>query len=71
MKSILGKFLSFDGSLRSSAMVGLVDATEKIKNYMILLNDWSPENKTAWDKAIGMSLDKDKLMRLTVTLKTS
>ena len=47
-------------------MVGLVDAAEMIKNYTILLkkalDDSNPEKKSAWDEAVGMSLEKDKLL---------
>ena len=50
----------------SSAVVGLVDAADMVKNYTILLkkalDDSNPEKKTAWEAAVRMSLEKDKLL---------
>jgi len=66
LSSILSEALEESTKAVSSAMVGLVDAAEMIKNYTILLkkalDDSNPEKKTAWDEAVGMSLEKDKLL---------
>ena len=50
----------------SSAVVNLVDASEMVKSYTILLkkalDDANPEKRSAWDQAVEMSLEKDRLL---------
>ena len=50
----------------SSAVVSLVDAADLVKNYTILLkkalDDSNPDKKGAWNQAVGMSLDKERLL---------
>ena len=47
-------------------MVGLVDAASVVKNYTILLkkalDDSNPEKKSAWEEAVSLSLEKDRLL---------
>ena len=50
----------------SSAVVNLVDASEMVKSYTILLkkalDDSNPEKRSAWQQAVAMSLEKDRLL---------
>jgi len=66
LSSILSEALEESTKAVSSAVVGLVDAADIVKNYTILLkkalDDSNPEKKTAWEQAVGMSLEKDKLL---------
>lgn len=64
--SILSEELEESTKAVSSAVVNLVDASEMVKSYTILLkkalDDANPEKRSAWDQAVGMSLEKDRLL---------
>jgi len=64
--SILGDCLEESTKAVSSAVVNLIDASELVKNYTILLkkalDDANPDKRSAWDQAVGMSLEKDRLL---------
>jgi len=66
LTSILNEALEGSTKAVSSAMVGLVEAAEMVKSYTILLkkalDDSNPEKKSAWEEAVGMSLEKDRLL---------
>lgn len=64
--SVLGEALEESTKAVSSAVVNLVDASEMVKSYTILLkkalDDSNPDKRTAWEEAVGMSLEKDRLL---------
>ena len=59
-------FFLFFLQVVSSAAVSLVDAADAIQSYTILLkkalDDSNPERKSAWEEAVGLSLEKDRLL---------
>jgi len=65
--NILNEALEESTKAVSAAVVGLADASDMVKNYTILLkkalDDSHPdEKKGAWEKAVGMSLEKDRVL---------
>jgi len=64
--SILNEALEESTKVVSSAAVSLVDAADAIQSYTILLkkalDDSNPERKSAWEEAVGLSLEKDRLL---------
>lgn len=66
LRSILGEALEESSKAVSSAVVNLVDASEMVKSYTILLkkalDDSNPEKRSAWQQAVAMSLEKDRLL---------
>jgi len=66
LTSILNEALEGSTKAVSTAVVGLVDAASVVKNYTILLkkalDDSNPEKKSAWEEAVSLSLEKDRLL---------
>jgi len=66
LASILSEAVEESKKAVSSAVVHLVDASEMVKSYTILLkkalDDANPEKRSAWEEAVGMSLEKDRLL---------
>jgi len=64
--SILNEALEESTKVVSSAAVSLVDAADAVQKYTILLkkalDDSNPERKSAWEEAVGLSLEKDRLL---------
>jgi len=64
--SILNEALEESTKVVSSAAVSLVDAANAVQKYTILLkkalDDSNPERKSAWEEAVGLSLEKDRLL---------